>query len=41
MTIDVSLLPLAGAICLFAAIAVALIRYVNFRPLKRMFPGYR
>ncbi|MDY6905508.1 MAG: hypothetical protein SWH61_12585 [Thermodesulfobacteriota bacterium] len=45
MIINASLLPLAGAICLLAAIAegwiMALIRYADLRPLKRRFPGYR
>lgn len=40
-----SLLPVAGAICLLAAViegwVLALIHYLKWEPVKKIFPGYR
>ncbi|BCS96719.1 hypothetical protein DSLASN_23510 [Desulfoluna limicola] len=45
MEIDTSLLPVAGTFCLMAVLiegwVMALIRYLNIKPLKHLFPGYR
>lgn len=45
MTISLSLLPLAGAACLLLSVLegwiLALVMYVKWEPLKKMFPGVR
>lgn len=45
MEVDISLLPVAGTFCLLAVLiegwVMALIRYLNVKPLKHLFPGYR
>ena len=43
--VDISLLPVAGALCLMAVLiegwVMALIRYLNIKSMKTLFPGYR
>lgn len=45
MEIEISLLPVTGCICLVVSIIegwiMAVIRYLEFKPLKKLFPGYR
>jgi len=43
--VDISLLPVAGTLCLIVVLIegwmMALIRYLNIKSMKKLFPGYR